>query len=172
MNEHNIVSHLIHKNGTFPNNETVPLVIYKQPLERTITPELFEKQFTANAWPAAWRNGIYNLHHYHSTAHEVLGVYAGWVEVCFGGPGGTVARAESGDVIIIPAGVSHCNTGQSADFRVVGGYPFGNRADMQFGKPEEHPQVDQNIKAVELPSSDPVFGKNGPLIELWTEVLP
>jgi uncharacterized protein YjlB len=163
-----VSSHVLVENGPFPNNGRLPLLIYKQAFEKeSVTPENFEQLFTSNFWPAAWRNGIYSLHHYHSTAHEVLGVYRGWVEACFGGPDGLVLQAEAGDVIIIPAGVSHCNKKQSSDFRVVGAYPQDQVWDMKYGKDGERPTVDQVISTVTLPTADPVLGMDGLLKTLW-----
>ena len=163
-----IISRLFTDNGRFPNNENLPLIIIKAALEDDmISPEQFESIFTRNGWPAAWRNGLFDFHHYHSTAHEALGVYSGWVRGCFGGPGGELFEARAGDVIIIPAGVSHCNKGQSADFSVVGAYPAGQAWDMKYGKPDDRPDADKAIKAVGTPGSDPVFGSDGTLISLW-----
>ena len=163
-----VSSHLLAENGSFPNNGRLPLLIIKGVFEKNrVSPESFEQLFTSNLWPAAWRNGIYSFHHYHSMAHEVLGVYRGWVEACFGGPDGLILRAEAGDVIIIPAGVSHCNNGQSSDFRVVGAYPQGQNWDMKYGKDGERPAVDQVISTVPIPAADPVAGKDGPLKTLW-----
>ncbi|MCP4341893.1 MAG: cupin, partial [Desulfobulbaceae bacterium] len=98
----------------------------------------------------------------------VLGVYSGWVRACFGGPRGEILTAEKGDVIIIPAGLSHCNKGQSPDFMVVGGYFANQPLDMMYGKPGERPQADLNIAEVSLPTTDPIFGSDGPLLKLWT----
>jgi len=70
-------------------------------------------------------------------------------------------------VLVLPAGVAHCNEGQSQDFRVVGAYPAGSDFDMQYGRPSERPGADQRIARVALPSSDPVLGKRGGLVELW-----
>ena len=163
------ISQFFHNNGPFPNNENLPLVILKSSVkEIEISPEYFEKIFSDHGWPAAWRNGLYDFHHYHSKAHEVLGVYSGWVRACFGGPRGEILTAEKGDVIIIPAGLSHCNKGQSADFMVVGGYFANQPLDMMYGKPGERPQADLNIAKVGLPTTDPIFGSDGPLLELWT----
>ena len=83
------------------------------------------------------------------------------------GPEGKVITARAGDVIIVPAGVSHKNVNQSPDFRVVGAYPRGQMWDMNYGKTAERPGADENIKNVPLPATDPVFGKTGLLMRLW-----
>ncbi|MEE4165738.1 MAG: hypothetical protein V2I35_07060 [Desulfocapsaceae bacterium] len=164
----NISTYLLVENGHYPNNGKLPLLIVGRVFEdNRVSAERFEQLFSAHSWPAAWRNGLYNVHHYHSTAHEALGIYSGWVEACFGGPGGPVVKAETGDVIIIPAGVSHCNVGQSADFRVVGAYPQGQVWDMKYGTVGERPDVDRIIAGVALPTADPVFGTGGPLETFW-----
>ena len=77
---------------------------------------------------------------------------------------------QSGDVIIIPAGVAHKNVGSSSDFRCVGAYPLGQSWDMNYGKPGERPQADQNITKVPLPESDPVYGIDGPLVKSWVVI--
>ena len=166
--ESNIIVRYFEDDGRFPNNADLPLIIITAALDRsTVSPGKFERTFRQNGWPAAWRNGLYDFHHYHSSAHEVLGVYAGWVKACFGGPGGETLQAEAGDIIVIPAGVSHCNMGQSDDFRVVGGYPAGQDWDMKYGHEGERPEADKNIAAVTRPLADPVFGPTGPLMKFW-----
>jgi len=156
------------ENDQFPNNAELPLVIITSVLgEGAVTAEKFERLFTQDGRPAAWRNGLYNFHHYHSTAHEVFGGYSGWVQACFGGPGGEVLKAKAGDMIVIPAAVSHCDVGQSKDFRVVGGYPAGQQWDMMYGKEGERPAVDEAIKQVRRVIADPALGPTGPLMRFW-----
>ncbi|THB72882.1 MAG: cupin [Desulfobacteraceae bacterium] len=153
--------------GEFPNSR-LPLLIFKEVFAAgPVTPGHIEKVFHQNNWVNSWRNGLYTFHHYHSTAHEVLGVFSGWVKALLGGPDGDILTAKSGDVIVVPAGVAHRNVEQSPDFKVVGAYPKGQFPDMQYGKLGERPGVDENIRQVDLPMSDPVYGKTGPLIKAW-----
>ena len=169
INPRQIHHFLCPENDTFPNNPSLDLCIFKQVFspDAANLVQLFEQCFQKNGWPPVWRNGLYDIHHYHSTAHEALGVYSGWVQARFGGPGGTTQTAAAGDVIIIPAGVSHKSMKQSNDFRVVGAYPEGQPLNMKYGRLGERPQVDEEIRQVALPQTDPVHGTDGPLMELW-----
>ena len=169
MGKPNIQILLIPGDDNFPNNNTLSLILIQQafnPSTKNLVSAI-EKVFHGNAWGRSWRNGIFTFHHYHSTAHEVLGLYAGRVKAQFGGPNGQIAEAEAGDVIVIPAGVSHKNLDQSPDFHCVGAYPKGQSPDMQYGKPGERPYTDGNISSVPLPRTDPVYGKTGPILEIW-----
>jgi uncharacterized protein YjlB len=169
-NEPKYESFIFHDDGIFPNNAKLPLIRLHQVFDARpeVPPANIEKTFRANGWGNSWLNGLYPFHHYHSTAHEALGIYGGWVKAQFGGPEGKVVNARAGDVIIVPAGVSHKNMDQSPDFRVVGAYPRGQMWDMNYGKAAERPKADENIKNVPLPATDPVFGKAGLLMRQWT----
>lgn len=35
-------------------------------------PEWFEMRFAENGWTGAWRDGVFDYHHFHVTTHEVL----------------------------------------------------------------------------------------------------
>lgn len=164
-----IVSKILVDDGNFPNNGKLPLLIYRNAIS---IPDLnpagaIECIFHNNGWGGSWRNGIYFYHHYHSTAHEVLGISSGKVAVQLGGPDGLTIVGLAGDVIIIPAGVAHKNLGSSDDFRCVGAYPSEQSWDMNYGKPGERPKADQNITKVSLPTTDPIYGDNGPLLKNW-----
>lgn len=156
--------------GRFPNNEKLPLVLYQNAvkLPQQDPAATFEAIFHANEWSGSWRNGIYPYHHYHSTAHEVLGISRGEASVRLGGDdNGQTFEVRAGDVIIIPAGVAHKNLGSSPDFQVVGAYPQGQKWDMNYGKPGERPQAERNIAQVPLPKTDPIYGKDGRLAKYW-----
>ena len=151
--------------GRFPNS-VLPLLVYRAALDPE--PAAMERVFASHGWSNSWRNGIFRYHHFHSTAHEVLGVAAGEVRVAFGGPSGQEVAVRAGDVVVIPAGVAHCNVGQSADLLVVGAYPGGVDYDIRRGEPGEHDAAMRAIAAVPLPDSDPVLGRDGSLHRLWS----
>jgi uncharacterized protein YjlB len=151
--------------GCFPNS-ALPLLVYRQVL--AVDPTTMEHAFAANGWSKAWKNGIFTYHHFHSTAHEVLGIAAGEVQVALGGPSGQTMTLRAGDVVVIPAGVGHRNVGQTRDLLVVGAYPGEAHYDTRRGDPKEHDVVLQNIRAVQLPVCDPVTGAEGPLLKLWS----
>src|SRR5437870_6667061 len=112
VNEPDVVATQLKDDGTFPNSK-LPLLLYREAvvLEGRDPAEVFEQLFCANGWIGTWRNGIYSYLHYHSTAHEVLGVYSGSAKVQFGGERGVIHEIHRGDVVIIPAGVPHMNLG-------------------------------------------------------------
>jgi uncharacterized protein YjlB len=160
---------LLKDDGLIPNNRRLPLLIYKAALELTENdPAGFvERLLSSHQWGGTWRNGIYSYHHYHSTAHEVLAVYCGSVDVQLGGERGIHESLAKGDVLVIPAGVGHKNLGSSKDFAVVGAYPAGQNWDICYGKASERPRADKNIERVSLPVADPIYGDGGPLMKHW-----
>lgn len=160
---------VLEDDGRFPNNSNCPLLLYAAGLDFNSNDPAssVEVLFDKHRWPSAWRNGVYDFHHYHSTAHEVLGVYSGGAKVQLGGENGIICDIQKRDVIVIPAGVSHKRLSATADFRLVGAYPAGQTPDMCYGTREERPRADRNIEAVSKPETDPLFGETGPLLDLW-----
>jgi len=158
--------------GRFANNATLPALVYRRVVPRQfVTPESiaswFERTWRQHGWAAAWRYGVYNFPHYHSTAHEVLGVYRGRASLRIGDRSGCTVEASAGDMLVLPAGTAHQNLGASSDFHVVGGYPSGQTADLLRGRDGERPAADERIAKVPLPLSDPVWGDSGPLVTHW-----
>ena len=80
-----VLNERLKDDGSFPNNEKLALLVYQSALmlPRSNPAAMVENLFASNGWSGSWRNGIYGFHHYHSTAHEVLGVYSGSAEVQF-----------------------------------------------------------------------------------------
>tara|TARA_R110002124_G_scaffold114535_48_gene269725 strand:+ start:3686 stop:4198 length:513 start_codon:yes stop_codon:yes gene_type:complete len=153
--------------GRFPNSRQ-PTVIYAQALAAAdVTAEAMEALFNGNGWPSQWRSGVYDFHHYHSTAHECLGVVLGKAELRLGGPGGRLFAVTAGDVLVLPAGTTHQRVSASSDFLVIGAYPPGQAWDLLRGEPGERPAADQRIAAVPLPMTDPVGGASGAVLEKW-----
>jgi uncharacterized protein YjlB len=165
-----VLKFLFSDDGAIPNNPHLPVLVYKRalnPSNPAALADLIESTYEKNHWRAAWRWGVYDFPHYHSTAHEVLGCYRGSASLQLGGKDGVQFVVEPGDVVILPAGTGHQNLGASEDFHVCGGYPLGQRADLLRGNPDERPASLRNIKAVPLPNSDPILGIEGPLMTHW-----
>lgn len=156
--------------GKIPNSK-FPLIVYKNAFsERDRSGATWlEKRFAANNWTNSWRNGIYSFHHYHSTTHEVLGIYSGQALVHLGGEKGEKVNVQAGDIIVIPAGVGHKNLG-SENLGVVGAYPDGRSWDLNRGYSGERPQTDKNIAALPVPIFDPTLGENDGIVKIWGEI--
>lgn len=160
-----VEQHWLVDDGLVPNNVRLPLVVYRGAFDASGMPGMeaaIEVHFAANDWSNAWVNGIYDFHHYHATAHEVLGVARGTADVQFGGAGGPVVRVAAGDAVMIPAGVGHCRRSSSADLSVVGAYPGGVDRDLKRATPANYQQALREIPLVPVPASDPVMGASGP----------
>jgi uncharacterized protein YjlB len=164
-----VQAHYFEDDGSIPNHPTLPLLLYPQALDLTGSDPASDciARFARHGWQGAWRNGIYPFPHYHSTAHEVLGICAGRAEVRLGGAKGLVTDVRAGDVLVLPAGTGHQNLGSSPDLLVVGAYPSGRDWDLCYGKPEERPAVLSRIETVPLPDTDPLDGADGPLLTHW-----
>jgi uncharacterized protein YjlB len=160
---------LLKDDGVFPNNNQLPVLLYRHAINFSGDDPAAdtEKLFRRNKWKNNWRAGIYHFHHYHSTAHELLGVYGGSCKVQLGGENGPVVNISKGDVLLIPAGVAHKSAGNSADFKCVGAYPPGQKYDMKYGDTEERDEALQNIRKLSLPATDPVTGKEGAVLKYW-----
>jgi len=152
-----IEQHLIKSLPPFPNNPFIPLTIYQNVIdEKPILPEKFEQVFKLNGWINSWRNGVFTFHHFHSSAHEVLGCYRGRALIMFGGPEGIQVHLNCGDAVLIPAGVSHRLIESKAGFHVVGAYPSGTIPDLCEGIKADYEKLLQKIINFAPPPSAPV----------------
>jgi uncharacterized protein YjlB len=148
-------------NGRLPNSR-FPLLVHRGGITAGGA-EAVVARFRSNGWLNNWRYpGIYTYRHFHSTSHECLGVATGWMEIEVFGNGGAHIRVEAGDVIVMPAGVSHMMVGQSDDILMVGGYPEGRDWDnMQQDHLTEELRraAAKRIMMLPIPARDPVTGE-------------
>jgi uncharacterized protein YjlB len=159
-------THVFEDDGGIPNSR-LPVLVHHG-VEAAQAASSCEELFASNGWLGSWRDGIFSYHHFHSTAHEVLGVVSGSAAVILGGPSvGRRFEVQAGDVLVLPAGTGHCNDGSTADLLVIGAYPDGMSWDLRRGDPAERDEVLQNISRVPLPKADPVEGAEGSLLDLW-----
>lgn len=162
------VSFVFADDGLVPNNP-LPFLLYKSAIALDSQPEeTIERLFTANGWGhQMWRNGIFDYLHYHATVHEVLAVARGRAQVRFGGDRGEELEVRKGDVAILPAGTGHQCLSASDDLVVVGAYPPGPEMEITRPTLENRRLALRRIPQAALPQTDPVYGADGPLIELW-----
>jgi uncharacterized protein YjlB len=170
--QHEVEAHLFVDDGLVPNNGKLPLILYRHALALEHVPGTAERAlaalFRSNGWRGAWVDGLYDFHHYHSTAHEVLGIAQGSAKVQLGGPQGLLVELEAGDAVAIPAGVGHCLIAGD-DLVVVGAYPEGQDWDLCRATESDRLKALENIPWVPLPKLDPVFGADGPVLARWVD---
>lgn len=108
----------------------------------------------------------YDFSHFHSTSHEVLGIAHGRAKLCFGheeNPHRIEEIVSQGDVILIPAGVSHrLLEDMDGGFQMVGCYPIGYNWDMCETGDDSKTEM---IRSLEWFDRDPVYGDEGPALD-------
>lgn len=107
------------------------------------------------------------------------------------GTGGVEVDVFPGDVVVVPAGVSHRSLTSSGGYRYIGVYPevslsggvvkqlsseaavadlvqTGPKWRNNYCKGEEPMEdLESEIARVEIPEADPVYGIGGPLVRIW-----
>lgn len=163
--------HQIPAHGLIPNTsiQRKPLLIYHAAFASSTSASAIEKHlFSIGAVTPQWRFTMYSTTHFHSTSHEVLCISNGSARLCFGGDdneGRVEPVVEEGDVIIVPAGVSHrLVRDREGDFEMVGSYPPGYQWDMCYGKKGEEAKS-QSISKLPWFETDPIYGEKGPALE-------
>ncbi|WP_386082448.1 cupin domain-containing protein [Vreelandella sp. F11] len=148
-------------------NSPLPVLIYRQVLDISNAEEranTFENMFKQHGWPPAWRYHLYDFDHFHSTAHEALGIFQGQAKARLGGPNGQELVLYPGDVLVLPAGVGHASLEADDDFCMVGAYPPGQKPEIERGDPAQLAAAQERVAGVGLPENSPV---GGPLTKLW-----
>ncbi|MEM6373050.1 MAG: hypothetical protein AAF727_09775 [Pseudomonadota bacterium] len=148
--------------GMIPNSR-FPLLVHRNAVPGGGA-DAIKDRFRANGWSNNWDYpGVYEYAHFHSTTHECLGCAQGWMKfnLSVGDGGWTTVRIEAGDVIVMPAGVSHENVGTSDDIHMCGGYPLGRDWDdiqEEFLSEEDYKRACKRIMMLPIPDKDPATG--------------
>jgi uncharacterized protein YjlB len=149
------------------NHPHYPVLVYRGVGEAAGGADTCRALFAGHGWGGAWTDGVFAFHHFHSNAHEVLGIVAGSATLALGGPQGDTLHVAAGDVLVLPAGTGHKRETASGDFLVVGAYPPGQESyDLRRGVREEADQARRAIANVALPPEDPVGGEG---LAQWRE---
>lgn len=154
---------LYFKKGKDVPNSTLPVLLFRSVLAPTAVSKArsFRKIFKENGWTGLWTDTIYDYTHFHSNAHEVLGIAEGRVTVKLGGEEGRIFRLKAGDMLVIPSGVGHRRLGDDDGLKVIGAYPPGQSHFNMKRKGRAIPKVP-------LPPTDPFYGEAGPLLKCWS----
>ena len=144
-------------------NSTLPVLLYRAvlPPKSAAKADAFREHFKGAGWTGIWTDTIYDYTHFHSNAHEALGIAEGTVTLRLGGEEGSLFRLKAGDMLVLPAGVGHRRVGGDDGLKVIGAYPRGqSHFDMK--------RRGRAVPRVPLPSEDPFYGTDGPLIKAWS----
>ena len=154
--------------GIVPNHPRWPMVVYRNVFRfgKNDPAVVIDALFDANGWGRSWRDTIYDFVHYHSQVHEVLGVAKGRAVVECGGLKGSKLKLRAGDVVVLPAGTGHRLIEATKDFLVVGAYPPEGTYD-ECTDTRDRSAAAKRIVRAKKPKADPVYGKAGPLLEIW-----
>ncbi|PKY01820.1 hypothetical protein P168DRAFT_292877 [Aspergillus campestris IBT 28561] len=163
--------------GTFVPNNRLPALVYRGVLPRPLSRESTKALCERNHWERRGEWGAIWEAHFHPNTHECYGVLQGQSILVLGrerhaeSTGGVEVDVRAGDVVVVPAGVSHRSLSATDDYRYMGVYPEQCprwRNDFCKGT-EAMDKLEEDIRKVIIPDHDPVYGLDGPLVVLWRE---
>lgn len=154
--------------GVVPNNPRLPALLYRGVVAGEADAVI--RLYGSNGWGGAWVWRVFDYHHYHPNAHEVLTCVGGSARLMLGGPHGSELEIRQGDAAALPAGTGHKLLSMTRGFQVCGAYPRGQEDyETRRGTPEARAGAIEAIARVPMPECDPFFGADGPLMRLWGE---
>ncbi|KAB2576678.1 putative cupin domain protein [Lasiodiplodia theobromae] len=156
-------------------NSVMPVLVYRNAFSTTMPIGEVRNILHTNRWlpdPIAETN---KTPLFQSTTHELHAVVRGRCQLLVGGtqygpPPGMMIYLSAGDMVVYPAGVSHCVV-NSENFEFITFRPErSNKRDNvepRAFSPKEMKGLQKNISKVVCPKYDPLAGKEGPLVEIW-----
>jgi uncharacterized protein YjlB len=159
--------HKFQRDDVIPNNPDLPVLFYHEAVKSSDLALFFRETFENHGWGGVWENGIFDYHHFHSNAHEALGIAKGAAKVQLGGDEGSIFEVKEGDLLVLPAGTGHKRLSSSDDFLVIGAYPKGQENYDICRSRQARLDIDKCIAAVSLPEKDPLTGDRSPLLDFW-----
>ena len=164
------LSFIYEDDGAIPNNPHLPFLVYPKAIDlraASIRPMRSRRNSAPTAGIDNMAQRVYPFPDYHSMIQGVMGIAKGRVRVRFGGKSGDEIDLEPGDVAVLPAGTGHQRISASHDLLVVGAYPPHGHYNLCRGSRAEHARALKSMPLVPKPEADPVYGPNGPLLDLW-----
>ena len=177
-------------------NSTFPVLIYREVLSPSDATALkFRDALEKNHWKQGGVFKTFKAHHFHSVTHECYAVFSGSSRLLLGrGPlddpdAGKEVDLRAGDMIVLPSGVAHCSLSSDGDYEYLGLYPevsplfrlyWPTRSnEVSQGSPKwdnnfckaDASETEEKAKkagAVPVPQFDPVYGEDGPLVQIWS----
>ncbi|WP_124110102.1 cupin domain-containing protein [Palleronia sp. THAF1] len=147
-----------------PNNPDLPVIVVRGAFR---PPGDAAKRLAANGWTGLWTWSVFDRHHFHPNAHEVLAVAKGAADLRLGGASGRDVAVGAGDALILPAGTGHCLLEGRDSFEVVGAYPPGQQDYETLWGGDLLNGVSERIARVPLPGTDPITGAADTLPTAW-----
>jgi uncharacterized protein YjlB len=147
--------------GTFPNNEQYPTLIYKNSFHGN---EADGRRLivSKNEWTEPWVWGIFSYHHYHTKAWELLLCIRGSASIQLGGDAGPTVKIDKGDLVLIPPGVAHKQLKEEGGFSLLGSYPTVGYDGIDTCTSTPTDEERKRIQECYVPKTDPIFNLSIP----------